>query len=152
MTWNDRANTFLLQQFWVNIEKPLDTESKDINYGFKVAILAGSDYRFTLIRGFFNTQLKNSRLDPNEPNGFQQNLYGVDMPLFYVNAWLPGIWWRRDGSRHRSHVHPVGRTRASRRHGHAADVAVVRLQLGPAVLPHGRHGDPDVQQELSRSS
>lgn len=91
VTWNDRANTFLFQQFWLNVEKPLDTESKEVNYGFKVAFLAGSDYRFTLPRGFFNTQLKNTNLDPNEPNGFQQNLYGVDLPVFYANAWLPGV-------------------------------------------------------------
>jgi len=91
VVWNDRANTFLLQQFWVNIEKPIDTDSKEVNTGFKVAFLYGSDYRFTLIRGFLNNQLKNSRFDVQEPNGFQQNIYGFDIPLFYANAWLPGV-------------------------------------------------------------
>ena len=144
VVWNDRANTFLLQQFWVDIEKPLDTEAKDISYGFKVSFLAGSDYRFTLPRGFFDTQLKNSRLDPNEANGFQQNLYGVDLPLFYANAWLPGIWG--EGTEV-----AIGRmyTRGRRERGATApaDVPVVRVQLGPAVLPRGRHGGPEVQQE-----
>ena len=59
VTWNDRANTFLLQQFWVNIGKDIDTDSKEINHGWKVAMFYGSDYRFTLIRGFLNNQLKN---------------------------------------------------------------------------------------------
>src|SRR5215212_3873326 len=91
VTWNDRADAFLMQQFWVNIEKAIDTESKEVNYGWKVAMLYGTDYRFTLIRGFMNDQLKNYRPDTRELNGFQQNLYGFDVPLFYVNAWLPGI-------------------------------------------------------------
>lgn len=91
VTWNDRADAFLMQQFWVNIEKPIDTESKEVNHGWKVAFLYGTDYRFTLIRGFLNRQLKNSRVDTRELNGFQQNLYGFDVPLFYVNAWLPGV-------------------------------------------------------------
>jgi hypothetical protein len=89
--WNDRANRFLLQQFWVNVERPVDTDSKEIDAGWKVAFLYGSDYRDTLIRGFLNNQLKNSTLDRREPNGFQQNLYGIDFPIFYVNAWLPGV-------------------------------------------------------------
>ena len=91
VTWNDRANSFLFQQFWVNIEKATDQESKEVNYGWKVAFLAGTDYRFTTIRGLFTDQLKGSRLDPNEPNGFQQNLYGVDLPIFTASMWLPGI-------------------------------------------------------------
>jgi hypothetical protein len=91
VAWNDRANAFLLQQAWVNIEKPLDTDSKEIDAGFKVAFLYGTDYRFTLIRGFLNNQLKNPNFDISEPNRFQQNLYGFDMPLFYANAWLPGV-------------------------------------------------------------
>jgi hypothetical protein len=91
VTWNDRANTFLLQQAWVNIGKDIDTDSKEVDTGFKVAFLYGSDYRFTLIRGFLNNQLKNPNFDIREPNGFEQNLYGFDVPLFYVNAWLPGV-------------------------------------------------------------
>ena len=91
VTWNDRADAFLFQQFWVNIEKPIDTESKEVHHGFKVALLLGSDYRFTLIRGFLNRQLKNSRVDLSEPNDFQQNLYGFDIPIFTFNTWLPGV-------------------------------------------------------------
>ncbi len=91
VTWNDRANSFLMQQFWVNIEKPLDTDSKCVNYGFKVAFLAGSDYRFTVVRGLLDDQLKNSKFDIQEANLFKQNIYGFDIPIFYANAWLPGV-------------------------------------------------------------
>jgi hypothetical protein len=91
VTWNDRANAFLLQQAWVNIGKDVDTDSKEVDTGFKVAFLYGTDYRFTLIRGFFNNQLKNPNIDLSEPNGFEQNLYGFDIPLFYASVWLPGI-------------------------------------------------------------
>ncbi len=81
----------LLQQVWLNIEKPLDWEKAEVQHGFKVAFLYGSDYRFTLIRGFLNNQLKNQNLDPRELNGFEQNIYGGDIPVFAYTAWLPGI-------------------------------------------------------------
>jgi hypothetical protein len=91
MGWNDRADSALMQQLWVNIEKPTDWTDMQMQHGFKVALLYGSDYRFTLIRGFFNNQLKNQNLDPNERNGFEQNLYGGDIPEFYYSLFLPGI-------------------------------------------------------------
>ena len=92
VTWNDRANRFLLQQHWINVERALDTDSKEFGWGFKVAFLAGTDYRFTVIRGLFDQQLRNGNLNGSEINGFQQNLYGVDLPLFYANFWLPNLF------------------------------------------------------------
>jgi hypothetical protein len=92
LTWNDRVNRFLMQQAWVNVGKNIDTESKEFDWGWKVAFLGGTDYRYTVVRGFLDDQLKNSRRSVAEPNGFQQNIYGVDVPLFYVNAWLPNMF------------------------------------------------------------
>jgi hypothetical protein len=89
--WNDRADQALLQQFWVEIEKPIDQEKCEIQTGWKIDYLYGSDYRFTLARGFLNNQLKNYRPDPRELNGFEQNIYGSDIPQYYVNWWLPGV-------------------------------------------------------------
>ena len=89
--WADRADSALLQQFWVNVEKPIDIEKAEVQHGWKVAYLYGSDYRWTLIRGFLNNQLKNYREDPRELNGFEQNLYGSDFPVFWGNVWLPGV-------------------------------------------------------------
>lgn len=90
-TWNDRADSALFQQFWVNIAKPVDWEKAEVQHGFNVALLYGSDYRFTLIRGFLNNQLKNHRADPRELNGFEQNIYGGDIPIFTYNVFLPGV-------------------------------------------------------------
>jgi hypothetical protein len=84
VTWNDRANRFLMQQTWLRIDKAIDTESKERNWGFRVDGLFGTDYRFTMIRGLFNGQLNYNRPD--------QNLYGFDLPQFYVNAWLPNLF------------------------------------------------------------
>ena len=84
VTWNDRANQFLLHQAWLRIAKPLDTESKEISTGFNLDLMFGSDYRFMLQRGFYNSQLQNSQ--------GTQNIYGADMPQAYVNAYLPSLF------------------------------------------------------------
>ena len=84
VVWNDRANYYLLQQAWVRLDKALDTDSKCINFGWHIDVIFGTDYRYTLPRGLWNSQLESST-----PG--QQNLYGVDPVQFYVNAWLPGI-------------------------------------------------------------
>jgi hypothetical protein len=84
VAWNDRANRFSLHQFWVRIQQPLDTESKCPSYGFNVDFLFGTDYRYTLQRGFLNSQLRNSRGD--------QNYYGFDLPQAYVNMYDPNMF------------------------------------------------------------
>ena len=84
VTWNDRANRFLLQQQWMRFERTLDTDSKEASWGFRVDTLAGTDYRFTLMRGLFNQQLLNS--------AGNQNLYGLDLPQAYVNWYLPNLF------------------------------------------------------------
>jgi hypothetical protein len=90
-TWNDRADSALLQQIWVNIGDPVDWDLLEVQHGWNVSLLYGSDYRFTLIRGFLNNQLKNTNLDPRELNGFEQNIYGGDIPVFTYNVFLPGV-------------------------------------------------------------
>lgn len=92
VTWTDRADTALLQQMWLNVGMAPDLEINEVQSGFMVAFLYGSDYRFTTIRGLFNNQLKNPVLDPREANGFEQNIYGGDIPLFYYSLFLPGFF------------------------------------------------------------
>ena len=92
LTWNDRSNTFLFQQFWIDFSKNLNTDSKEMDWGWKVAFLAGSDYRYTVVRGLFSDQLRNSATAVGEPNGIKQNIYGADLPLFYANFWLPSLF------------------------------------------------------------
>ncbi len=85
VAFNDRANEFLLQQAWFRFEHPLlSTGTTEPSFGFHVDVLVGSDYRWTLIRGLFNSQLVNST--------GAQNLYGVDPIQFYVNAYVPSLF------------------------------------------------------------
>jgi len=85
VVWNDRANRFLLQQNWLRLERSVLTEGTVCpTFGYRIDILAGSDYRFTLPRGLWNSQLENS-------DG-SQNLYGVDPIQFYVNGYFPNLF------------------------------------------------------------
>jgi hypothetical protein len=85
MVWNDRANEFLLQQAWFRLDRPVvTTGTTQPTVGYRLDVLYGSDYRFTLPRGLLNDQLKNST--------GAQNLYGVDPIQFYVNAYFPNLF------------------------------------------------------------
>lgn len=56
--FNYLANSFLLDQNWLRIDRPVDTDSSEPSFGFRSdTILPGSDYRFTLARGLFSAQL-----------------------------------------------------------------------------------------------
>jgi hypothetical protein len=77
MGFNYRANDFLLQQNWLRIDRAVDTDSDRPTYGFHSDwILPGSDYRFTLDRGLWDSQT---------------GRYGIDPVQFYGEAYLPGI-------------------------------------------------------------
>lgn len=83
--FNDRANQYLLQQAWVRFGRRLATSgTTDISWGYQVDILNGSDYRWTMSRGLFNSQLDNST--------GAQNLYGVDPIQHYVNLFVPTLF------------------------------------------------------------
>jgi hypothetical protein len=84
VVWNDKANEFLLQQFWTRFEKPVDTTSRTPTLGFRSDWLIGSDYRFTLPRGIFNNQLVENDGGPNN--------YGIDPIAFYGEAYFPGLF------------------------------------------------------------
>jgi hypothetical protein len=83
--FNDRANTFLLQQHWFRLDRPLATnDTSEPSFGYHLDVYVGSDYRWILIRGLFNSQLDNST--------GAQNLYGVDPIQFYANAYFPKLF------------------------------------------------------------
>lgn len=85
VTFNDRANRFLLQQQWFRLDRPVVTSgTEEPSYGYHLDVLVGSDYRWTLMRDLFNSQLVNST--------GAQNLYGVDPLQFYVNAYFPKLF------------------------------------------------------------
>ena len=80
----DRANEFLMNQNYLVVEKTLDTEKKERQWGWRMDwILPGSDYRFTLPRGLWNDQLTRNNGGPD--------LYGIDPYQFYFQGYLPNI-------------------------------------------------------------
>jgi hypothetical protein len=83
VVWNDRANRYLLQQAWVRFGRSVVTSgTTEPSFGFQIDDLNGSDYRFTLPRGLWNSQLDN-----HVPGS--QNLYGVDLIQEYVSMYVP---------------------------------------------------------------
>lgn len=83
--FNDRANEYLLQQFWVRMGRNIvTTGTTELSWGFQVDTIIGSDYRWTLPRGLFNSQLVNST--------GAQNLYGVDPVQEYINVYVPTLF------------------------------------------------------------
>jgi hypothetical protein len=83
--FNDRANEYLLQQAWVRFGRRLvTTATTEMSWGYQVDILNGSDYRWTMSRGLFNSQLDNLT--------GAQNLYGVDPVQHYVNLYVPTLF------------------------------------------------------------
>lgn len=89
VVWNDRANEFLVQQAWVRLERTVVTSgTQETTFGFRSDWLAGSDYRFSLPRGLWNSQLLNST--------GAQNLYGVDPIAFYGEMYVPTLFQGAD--------------------------------------------------------
>jgi hypothetical protein len=80
--FNDRANEYLLQQAWVRVGRKLGTSAP--SWGFQIDVINGSDYRWTLARGLFNSQLDNLT--------GAQNLYGVDPVQHYLNLYVPTLF------------------------------------------------------------
>ena len=89
VVWNDRANKFLLQQHWIRLERTVLTSGTlDPTWGYRFDTTIGSDYRFSMMRGLFNSQLLNST--------GAQNLYGVDPIQFYGNVYIPTMFQGTD--------------------------------------------------------
>jgi len=84
VTFNYRANDFLLQQNWLRLERTVDQSATTPTWGFRSdTILPGADYRFTLARGLLNSQLTANNGNPN--------LYGFDPVQFYGELYLPQV-------------------------------------------------------------
>src|SRR5262245_22366094 len=82
--FNYKANEFLLQQSWLRVERTVDTAATTPTWGFRCdAILPGSDYRFTIARGLFDSQLTANQGEPAT--------YGIDPVQFYLEAYFPEV-------------------------------------------------------------
>jgi hypothetical protein len=74
-------NQVNLNQAVLRFERNPDTVQTDhLDWGFRVTNLYGTDYRFTVAKGWFDHQL----LDHNE-------LYGYDMPELYGLLYVPNV-------------------------------------------------------------
>jgi hypothetical protein len=85
MGFNYLANEFAVQQNWLRIDRAVVTSGMtEPSIGFRSdTILPGIDYRFTLARGIFNSQLTARHGLPNT--------YGIDPIQFYGEAYFPTV-------------------------------------------------------------
>ncbi len=60
---------------------PDEFQTDHMDWGFRVSAMYGLDYRFTISRGLFSSQL----LKYNEK-------YGFDMPMIYFDWYIPGFF------------------------------------------------------------
>jgi hypothetical protein len=85
MGFNYRANEFLVQQNWLRVDRAVVTSATtEPSFGLRFdTILPGTDYRFTLARGIWDSQLTNWRGQPS--------LYGIDPIQAYLEAYFPTV-------------------------------------------------------------
>ncbi|MBV8275990.1 MAG: outer membrane beta-barrel protein [Verrucomicrobia bacterium] len=84
MAYDLRPDQPELDQFVVYLERLADEYQTDhIDFGFRISALYGLDYRYTIAKGLFSSQL----LKYNE-------YYGIDMPMVYLDLYIP---WVADG-------------------------------------------------------
>jgi Putative beta-barrel porin-2, OmpL-like. bbp2 len=76
-----RPNRIEQNQFVLYLERTPDEAQKDhVDWGFRVSAVYGLDYRFMISRGLFSDQLLK-----------HNNYYGFDMPMVYLDLYLPQI-------------------------------------------------------------
>jgi hypothetical protein len=80
--YDERSDRVELDQFVVYLERMADMNQTDhIDYGFRVALLYGLDYRFMASRGYLN-----------DVNLLTHNhFYGYDTPMTYFNIYIPQV-------------------------------------------------------------
>ena len=76
----DRSGEFTLNQAYFRIEKPIDTEKKEFQLGFRNDYIApGTDARFTIMRDLFDKQRFDGRVTP------------IDNVTSYMEAFMPNL-------------------------------------------------------------
>ena len=80
-TYDQFPNKLELQQTVVTVERLADTvQTAHFDLGFRVSALYGTDYYFTLGKGYFSQQLLR-----------YNRQYGADIPLAYVDLYFPHV-------------------------------------------------------------
>jgi hypothetical protein len=74
-----RPNRFEQNQFVLYVERvPDEFQTDHIDWGFRLSGVYGLDYRFMISRGLFSHQLLK-----------ENNYYGFDMPMVYLDVYIP---------------------------------------------------------------
>ncbi len=81
VVYDERPNRLEQDQFVIYIERMADEFQTDhIDWGFRIAMVYGLDYRFMISRGFLDQQIiKHDRYA------------GLDLPMVYFNLYIPNI-------------------------------------------------------------
>ena len=85
----DRANEYQMNQFYLVLERAVDTSSCEWQWGGRMDVLYGTDYYYTMARGLEleqdGTQRWNSDEGPNRTFGPDTGaLYGIALPQAYA--------------------------------------------------------------------
>jgi hypothetical protein len=83
MGFNYLSNQAAVQQAWLRFELPVDQSAATPTFGFRTDTFFGTDYRFTIARGLFDSQLTADHGQPDE--------YGADPVQFYAEGYFPEI-------------------------------------------------------------
>ena len=79
--YDEYANTIQLDQAALYFDRIPNTAQKDhFDYGYRVALLYGTDYRFTTSHGMLSQQLL-----------VKNNQYGFDPVMFYMDFYFPKV-------------------------------------------------------------
>ena len=79
-TFNDRSNEYQMNQLYLYVEKPTDTEGCGFDLGGRFDLLYGTDHRFTMSRGLEVEQ------DFEDKWNSGQRFYGLAMPQAYAEV------------------------------------------------------------------
>lgn len=85
VTFNDRKDFWQMNQNFLRIDKAIDTEKGEFQWGYRTElILPGTDSRFTISRGLLDQQLRNGQ------NGGAKK-YPIDIFQMYAEAYMPNL-------------------------------------------------------------
>lgn len=84
VTFNDRANEYMLNQLYLFLEKPINADGRQWEVGGRVDLLWGEDSRFTKALGLELEQDGTERW-----NSETRRFYQFAMPQFYVEVGVP---------------------------------------------------------------
>lgn len=82
--FNDRANEFQLNQLYLYLEKPVEHNGCDWDFGGRIDVVFGSDFRFITVPGLEEHDNGTRRWNDRQPR-----FYGFAMPQMYAEIASP---------------------------------------------------------------